>query len=75
MKHIIQFHVSKGEKYYTAQCTDAPIVTQAESLDTLAGNIKEALALHMEDGDLGDEFDASPSILVSFELPPLRAYA
>ena len=75
MKSIIQFHVSKGEKFYVAQCMDAPIVTQAETLDELARNIEEALALHMEDGELQGEFSASPSVLVSFELPPLKTYA
>lgn len=55
MKSIIQFRVSKGEKYYIAECLDASIVTQAESLDELARNIQEALALHMEDGDLSED--------------------
>lgn len=75
MKSIIQFHVFKGEKFYVAQCVDVPIVTQAATLDELAKNIEEALALHMEDGELDEEFAPSPSILVSFELPPLKAYA
>ena len=69
MKSIIQFHVSKGDKYYVAQCVELSIVTQAESLDALAGNIQEALTLHMEDGDAGEDFDPHPSVLVSFELP------
>jgi predicted RNase H-like HicB family nuclease len=72
MKKIIQVHIHKGEKYYVAECLDLPVVTQAETLDQLADNLKEALALHLEDEDLSD-FDLAPdpSILASFELEPL----
>jgi len=47
-------------------------LTKAESLDELADNLKEALALHLEDEDLS-EFDLAPnpSILASFELESL----
>lgn len=69
MKSIIQFHVSKGEKKYTAACMDLPIVTEADTLDQISKNITEALSLHMEDEDLSAEFTTSPSVLVSFELP------
>lgn len=74
MKRIIQFCVSKGEKFYVAQCVDLPIVTQAESLGALAGNIQEALTLHMEDEDFTKEFD-HPSVLVSFELSSANVHA
>ena len=72
MKKIIQVHIHKGEKYYVAECLDLPVVTQAETLDQLADNLKEALALHLEGEDLSD-FDLAPdpSILASFELEPL----
>ena len=48
-------------------------MTQGETLDELAGNIPEALALHMEDEELAAEFVPSPAILMSFELP-LKAH-
>jgi predicted RNase H-like HicB family nuclease len=72
MKKIIQVHIHKGEKYYVAECLDLPVVTQAETLDELADNLKEALALHLEGEDLS-ELDLAPdhSILASFELEPL----
>lgn len=69
MKSIIQFHVSKGDKYYIAECADLPIVTQAETLDILAKNIEEALSLHREGEDLTEEFVPHPTVLVNFELP------
>jgi predicted RNase H-like HicB family nuclease len=47
MKSIIQFTISKGEKYYIASGVDFPIVTQAKTLDALSKNIQEALSLHL----------------------------
>ena len=73
MKSILQFRVFKGDKYFVAECVDAPIVTQGETLDELVGNIPQALALHMEDEELAAEFVPSPAILMSFELP-LKAH-
>lgn len=72
MKKIIQVRISKGEKYYVAECLDLPVVTQGKTLDELAENLKEALALQLEDEDLS-EFDLAPepSVLASFELEPL----
>ena len=52
MKKIIQVHIHKGDTHYVAECIDLPVVTQAKSLDELVENIKEAIALHLEDEDL-----------------------
>ena len=45
MKHIIQFHISKGEQQYVAEGIDVPVVTQGHTLDELVDNIKEAVLL------------------------------
>ena len=45
-RHIIQFQISKGERYYVAQAADLPIVTQAKTLDELTENIREATELY-----------------------------
>lgn len=47
-KHILQFHISKGDKYYVAQGAGVPIVTQAKTLDKLTENIREATDLYFE---------------------------
>jgi predicted RNase H-like HicB family nuclease len=72
MKRFIQFHIFKGEKYYVAECTDLPIVTQAKTLDELTANIKEALDLHLEGENLED-FDLvpEPSVVANIELDSL----
>ena len=70
MKNIIQFHISKGEKYYVAEGVDVAIVTQGKTLDELAKNIQEAVELHFDGEDpksLG--FTKAPSVLINFELP------
>lgn len=69
IKRIIQFHISKGDKYYIAEGIDLSIVTQGKTLDELADNIKEAVELHLE-GENPADFDIgpNPSVLMNFEL-------
>ena len=71
MKSIIQVHISKGEKYLVAECVDLPVVTQGKTLDELAENVNEAIALQLE-GENPADFGLvqQPSVLASFELEP-----
>lgn len=70
MKNILQFSISKGENNYIAQAVDFPIFTQAESLDKLIENIKEATGLHFKDENLSEYgFMPKPSLLINFEVP------
>jgi predicted RNase H-like HicB family nuclease len=74
MKKIIQVSISKGEKYFVADCLDLPVVTQGKTLDELAKNLTEAISLELEGENLSD-FDLSekPSVLASFELDVTHA--
>lgn len=54
MKKIIHFIVSKGDEQYVAECVELPIVTQGFSIYETIANIKEALALHLEDENLSE---------------------
>lgn len=69
MKKIIQVHIYKGEKYYVAECLDLPVVTHGKTLDELAANLKEAIALQLEGENLAD-FDLAPepSVLANLEI-------
>jgi predicted RNA binding protein YcfA (HicA-like mRNA interferase family)/predicted RNase H-like HicB family nuclease len=70
MKNIIQVHIYKGDTHYIAEGVDLPIVTQAKTLDELATNIQEAIALHLEGEDLSElNFSPNPSVLMNVELP------
>lgn len=70
MKHIIQFHIYKGNTHYIAQGGDLPIVTQAKTLDELIKNLKEAVELHLDGENLEElGFSPNPSVLANIELP------
>ena len=69
MKRIIQVRIFRGDRQYVAECLDLPVVTQALTLDELAKNIQEAVALHLEGEDLAElGLAPNPMILASFEL-------
>jgi predicted RNase H-like HicB family nuclease len=69
MKRTIQVRVFRGESQYVAECLDLPIVTQGHSLDELAANIREAVALHLEGEDLAElGFASDPTIVATMEL-------
>jgi len=71
MKNIIQVHIFKGEKYFVAECLDLPVVTQGKTLDELAKNLRDAIALQLEGENPADfGFVQKPSVLASFELEP-----
>ena len=75
MKKIIQVHIYKGEKYYVAECLDLPVVTQGKTLDELATNLKEAIALQLEGENLADfDLAPAPSVLANLELD-VQVYA
>jgi predicted RNase H-like HicB family nuclease len=72
LRRIIQVRIFRGEEQYVAECLDLPVVTQARTLDELARNIQEAVALHLEGEDLSDlGLAPNPTILASFELDAL----
>jgi predicted RNase H-like HicB family nuclease len=75
MKSIAQFTISQGEDgLFVAEGLDLPIVTQAETLDELTKNIREAVDLALEGEQLEEiHFSRDPSIMVSFELPRVHA--
>ena len=65
----IQFHISKGDKYYVAEGVDLPVVTQGKTLDELTKNIREATSLCLAGENLADfGFESNPSILANMEL-------
>ena len=69
MKRTIQVRIFRGEKQYVAECLDLPVVTEAPTLDELATNIREAIALHLEGEDLAELGLANdPTVIVTLEL-------
>ncbi len=76
MKKIIQVQIHKGDEYLVAECLDLPVVTQGKTLDELVENLKEAVALQLEDENPAD-FDLveQPSVLATLEVEPSYAKA
>ena len=69
MKRTIHVRILRGETEYVAECLDLPVVTEAPTLDELAANIREAIALHLEGEDLAElGFVNNPTILATLEL-------
>ena len=69
VKRTIQVRAFRGEDQYVAKCLDLPVVTQAPTLDQLAVNIREAIALHLEGEDLAElGFAKDPTVLATMEL-------
>lgn len=69
VKRTIQFRIFRGDGQYVAECVDLPVVTQALTLDELAANIREALALHLEGEDLAElGLVEHPAVLATMEL-------
>jgi predicted RNase H-like HicB family nuclease len=69
MKKIIQVHVYRGDSHFVAECLDLPVVTQGKTLDELASNLQEAIALQLEGEDPANfGLAENPSILTSIEI-------
>lgn len=74
MRHSIKAFVHKGEDYYIAECLEIAVVTQGRTLDETMANLREAVALHLEDEDPADfDLAPNPSLLVTLELEPAVA--
>ncbi|MDP3948010.1 MAG: type II toxin-antitoxin system HicB family antitoxin [bacterium] len=70
MSNIIQFYISKGDKFYVAEGVNLPVVTQGKTLDELVKNIKEATTLALERENLSElGLTSKPSLLINFEVP------
>lgn len=66
MRRAIQVRFFRGDKKYVAECLDLPVVTEGDTLDELASNIREAIGLHLEGGNLAElGLAPDPTILVS----------
>jgi predicted RNase H-like HicB family nuclease len=53
-RRTIQVRIFRGEKKYVADCMDLPVVTQGDTLDDVVANVREAIALHLEDENLAE---------------------
>ena len=74
LQHTIKAVIRRGDSYYVAECVEIPVVTQGKTLDETVGNLREAVALHLEGEDLTElGLAASPTVVITFEVEPVHA--
>ncbi len=75
LQRTIKAVIRPGEESgYVAECVEIAVVTQGATLDEVTGNLREAVALHLEGEDLQALGLADhPTLLVTMEVEP--AYA
>jgi predicted RNase H-like HicB family nuclease len=72
LQKSIKAVIRNGEQRgYVAECLEIPVVTQGDTLDITASNLKEAVELFL-DGEDPAEFGLvkEPSLIVTLEIEP-----
>jgi len=75
LQRTVHASIRPGEDSgYVAECRDLHAVTQGSTFDEVVGNLREVIALALEDEDPAELGIApSPVVLVTFELEPAVA--
>ena len=76
LRRTVHAVVFKGDRYFVADCLEIPVVTQGLTVDETLSNLREAIALHMEDEDLEEiGLVRNPTLSVTLELEPVDGSA
>ena len=76
LRNTVHAIISEGDRYFVAECMEIPVVTQGLTVDETLANLKEAMALHLEDEDLAElGLVPSPTLSVTLELGPVNVPA
>ena len=76
LRSTVHAIISQGDRYFVAECMEIPVVTQGLTVDETLANLKEAMALHLEDEDLAElGLVSSPILSVTLELGPINVPA
>ena len=74
LKHTIKAVISKGESHYVAECLEVSVVTQGKTLDDVVKNLREAVALHLDNENLAElGFVPNPALVITMEVEPAHA--
>ena len=69
LRRTIHAVLFRGDRYFVADCLEVPITTQGLTVDEALSNLREAVALHVEDEDLEEVgLVRNPTISVTLEL-------
>ncbi|MDE0349940.1 MAG: type II toxin-antitoxin system HicB family antitoxin [Gammaproteobacteria bacterium] len=70
----IHAFVGESEGWCVAECREVAVVTQGRTLDETVANLRDALALHLDDDERARAgLPASPRLVVRFETSVLTA--
>lgn len=70
----IKAFIRNGEGYYIAECLEISVVTQGRTLDETVANLREAVALHLQDEDPAEfGLKPNPTLLLTMELESSNA--
>ena len=76
LRRTIHAVLFKGDRYFVADCLEIPVVTQGLTVDETLSNLREAVALHVEDEDLEEiGLIRNPTLSVTLELEPVNGSA
>ncbi len=76
LRNTVHAVISQGDRYFVAECMEIPVVTQGLTVDETLTNLREAMALHLEDEDLAElGLVPSPTLSVTLELGPVNVPA
>jgi len=50
-RRTIHAAITRSDGWYSAECLEVAVVTQGRTLDETVANLRDAIALHLEDGD------------------------
>ena len=74
LQHNIKAFIRKGENQYIAECLEIAVVTQGSTLDETIANLREAVALHLENENPAEfGLAPNPTLLLTMELEPSNA--
>jgi predicted RNase H-like HicB family nuclease len=60
--------IRKGEKQFVALCPEVDVVSQGVTIEKAISNLREAVALYVEEMGLPDEFKGKETLVATFNL-------
>lgn len=66
--------ISKSDAWFVVECLEVAVVTQGRTLDETLANLREALALHLDEDEMTRlGLSAAPRLIVSYETAAFAA--
>ncbi|MAH07849.1 HicB family protein [Candidatus Pacearchaeota archaeon] len=60
--------IRKGESQFVAMCPEVDVVSQGYTIEAALSNLKEAVALYIEEMGVPENFVENDTIIINFEV-------